>query len=365
MNEKTETVPWWFTDIGDEEIDAITNAIRLRRIQCGTVCAKLERQLAQHLDVPHVVTSASGSAALAMALLACGVEPGDEVIIPAATFIATAHACLLIGARVRLVDVLPERPLIDPGCIEAAVTGKTSAIIPVHLNGAICDMEAILAVAERHGLKVIEDAAQAFASRSARGYAGTQGDAGAFSMSIAKMIATGEGGFVAVRNEQTYERLLRLRNQGILSFSTNVFDEFGFNFRLTDVLAAIGLAQVEKLPRSIEAIRHLHSFYEQELADLDYLKLLESRPDEGELPLWAIVLCSDRDRVVALLEERGIQTRAVNPCLGDSPHLAANGKYPNAERFAAMGLRLPCGPDQSQENLERTVEALHDIAGDM
>lgn len=364
-SEQPNSVPWWFTDLGDDEIGAITDAIRARHIQCGPVCAELEQRLAAVLGVPHVVMTSSGSAALAMSLLACGVGSGDEVIVPAATYIATAHACLLTGAEVKLVDVLPDRPLIDPVAVEAAVTGKTRAVIAVHLNGAACDMAAIDAVAGRHGLMVIEDAAQAFGSRNEAGLLGTQAHAGAFSMSIAKLIATGEGGFVAARDAQTYAKLLELRNQGVQSIARNLFDGFGFNFRLTDMLAAMGLAQVAKLPTKIEAVKRLYSHYFEGLTDLPYLRMLEMRMGAGEVPLWAIVLCAEREKAVELLERRGIQTRPVNPCLNASPHLANPGRFPNAERFCASGLRIPSGPDQSPANQERTIEALHDMAGEM
>ncbi len=364
-SEQPHPVPWWFTDLGDDEIRAMAAAIRDRHIQCGPVCAELERKLAEILGVPYVVTASSGSAALALSLLACGVGPGDEVIVPAATYIATAHACLLAGARVRLVDVLPNRPLIDPAAVEAAITEKTRAVIAVHLNGAACDMAAINAVAGQHGLRVIEDAAQALGSRNAAGALGTQGDAGAFSMSIAKLIATGEGGFVATRDADTHRKLIGLRNQGVRSIVKNVFDGFGFNFRLTDMLAAMGVAQTAKLPAKIAAVKGLYERYAEQLANLSYLRMLNMRMEDGEVPLWAVVLCAEREMVVDLLEQRGIQTRPVNPCLAASPHLDNAGHFPNAERFCAAGLRIPSGPDQSPENLERTIEALHDIAGDM
>jgi perosamine synthetase len=364
-SKQSQTVPWWFTDLGDDEIRAIADAIRERHIQCGPVCSELERTLAEVLGVPHVVTTASGSAALALSLLACDVGPGDEVIVPAATYIATAHACLLTGARVRLVDVLPDRPLIDPAAVEAAVTPKTRAIIAVHLNGAACDMAAINAIAAKHGLAVVEDAAQALGSRDAAGALGTQGDAGAFSMSIAKLIATGEGGFVATRDADRHARLLELRNQGVRSIAKNVFDGFGFNFRLTDMLAAMGLAQAAKLPAKIAAVKGLFGRYAEALADLPYLRMVDIRMADGEVPLWAIVLCSEREKMIDLLEQRGIQTRPVNPSLAASPHLENTGHFPNAERFCAAGLRIPSGPDQSPENLDRTIDALRDIAGEM
>ncbi len=359
---KGAAVPWWWNDVGDDEAKGITDAIRDHRIQCGPVCAELEARLGETLKVGHVVMTSSGSAALAVALMACDVGHGDEVIIPAASYIATAHACLLVGAKVVLVDICSDRPVIDPDAIEAAVTERTKAIMPVHLNGIACNMGAVTAVAQRHDLLVVEDSAQAFYSSTPEGYLGTQGDVGAFSMSIAKLLTTGEGGFAATNDEGLAERLHKARNQGVRTIADNRFDAAGFNFRLTDVLSAMGLVQLGKLTEKADGVRRVYSFYEEALADLSGIDLLPSRLSEGELPLWPVALCRDRDRVEKLLAEQGIQTRPVNPCLAASAHLACQGHFDNAELFAAEGLRLPGGPDQPRENLERVADALAEIA---
>lgn len=358
-------VPWWWTEIGDDEAGAIAEAIRCHRVQSGPICRELELRLAGQLHVAHVVLTSSGSAALAAALMACGIGPGDEVILPAASYIATAHACLLVGARVVLVDTCADRPVIDTGRIEAAVTERTRAIMPVHLNGSACDMGAIGVIAERHGLRVIEDTAQAFCSRTADGFLGTLGDVGAFSMSIAKLMTTGEGGFAATNDDRLAGRLHKARNQGVNVVADNRFDAPGFNFRLTDMLAAMGLVQLRKVPQKIDGARRVYAFYEEALVGLPYIELMPCRIEEGELPLWPVALCRDRQRVVQGLAARGIQTRAVNPCLAESPQLHCPGRFENAERFAAAGLRLPGGPDQPRENLERTAAALREIEVEM
>lgn len=354
-------IPWWRTDLGQEEIQAVAESIRDRHINQGPGCRQLEQCLAERLGVPHVVTCSSGSTALYMVMAACGVETGDEVIVPALTFIATAHAAMLCGASVRLVDVQSDRPLIDADSVERAINERTRAIVAVHLNGAACDMARINAIAQRHDLEVIEDAAQAFASTGPLGPLGTLGDAGTFSMSISKLMTTGEGGFVATRNERTYEQLSKLRNQGVLKIAENVFSEFGFNFRFNDILAAVGLAQLKTLPEKIETARRTYEFYRDHLQDLNYLRMMSMHIDQGEVPLWSQVQCADRDLVVALLEERGIQTRPLNPPLSDSPHLCSHGDFPNTRRFAAQVLGLPSGPNQDPQDLQRVVDALREI----
>jgi perosamine synthetase len=358
-------VPWWRTDLADEEIAAITAAIRDRRINQGPLCRELEAGLASTLGIPHTAVTTSGSVALVLALLSVGLQPGDEVIVPAATFIAPAHAALLLGARVKLVDVGRDRPLIDPAAVRAAVGERTKAVIAVHLNGRACDVAALRAAVAGSDAKVIEDCAQALCSKGPGGMLGTLGDVAAFSLGITKLMTTGEGGFVSARDDASYAALSSLRNHGTASIALNRFQAFGCNFRMTDMQAALGLAQLAKLPEKIAGVRRVWSFYRKNLADLRYLRLLDVDTEAGELPLWAEVVCAERDRVAAALDARGIEAKPFHPCLSESEHLHAAGDFPNARRLAAHGLTLPSGPDQREENLTRTVEALHEIAAEI
>jgi len=325
------------------------------------VCAELERRLAEQLDAPHVVAVANGSQAVLVALLACGVGPGDEVILPACTFIAGANAGALLGATVRLVDVRPDRPVIDVEQVRPVITDRTKVILAVHLNGRVCDVAALNDIAAPHGVNVVEDCAQAFCSRNDRGWLGTQADFGTFSMGLTKLITTGEGGFVVCRDGAADDRLRRLRNQGARK-GESTFDRFGFNFKLTDMQAAVGLAQMDSLADRMAAVTRVYRLYEEALADLDWLRLIDVRVDDGELPLWAEVLCAERGRVAAMLLEAGIRTAPYPPCLAESPHLNAAGEFPNARAFCERGLVLPCGTHQPEENLRRVIGALHKIA---
>lgn len=358
-------VPWWKTDLGEDEIRGVERSIRDRHINQGPVCKELEAKLAGILGVEHIALTTSGSMALALSLIASGVKSGDEVIIPAISFIATAHAVLFVGGKVKLVDVCEDKPLIDPEKIEAAITDKTKAVIAVHLNGAACDIEAIKTIAKKYDLKVIEDSAQALGSKNSAGYLGTQSDFGTFSMSIAKLITTGEGGFVATNNQNAYTSILKLRNQGVLSVPDNIFDGFGFNCRFNDMLAGIGIVQAEKLDQKIASVKRIYNFYKENLSDLSYLKVMDAEIEGGQVPLWTQAICAERDKVIKLLEAHGIQARPFNPPLNESKHLGNSGNFPLAKKFAQNGITLPCGPDQTQENLDRSVLALHKIAGEI
>lgn len=359
-----QSVPWWKTDLGESEIQRVSEAIRHRHINQGPVSAELEQRLADCLQVPHVAMTSSGSSALLVSLLACDVGPGDEVIIPAVTFVATAHAVLLTGATVKLVDVQPHAPVMDPSQLAGALSQRTKAIVPVHLGGVSCAMPAIakFAAEQNRDLKIIEDAAQAFTSRRDEGYLGTLGDAGTFSMSLTKLIPTGEGGFIATRNSEIHERILKLRNQGVQRIADNKFDTFGFNLRFNDILASIGSAQLDRLEEKRAALIRIYRYYRDELSDLPFLRMVEVDTDGGELPLWSQVVCAERDEVLERLDRQGIQARPFHPCLADSDHLRQPGPFPAARFYARHALTLPSGPDQTDENLQRTAGALREMA---
>lgn len=354
-------IPWFWVDFGEPEAAGLLGAVSARRVNQGPLCADFERRLATQLGVPHAVVCNNGTSALIMALLACGVGPGDEVVVPASTFIATANAAVLIGATVRLVDVCADRPLIDVTAIEPTLTPRTKVLMPVHLNGAACDMSAITTLASTHGLQVIEDAAQAFASRGPQGMLGTRSRAGTFSFAMGKLVVTGEGGFVAVREDALDTRLRELRNHGTLTIRDNRFDRLGLNFRMTDLTAAIGLAQLDRLPAKIAAVRRVDGLYRAGLADVPGVRMLPVELAAGEIPTWVQVICAERDRVEAHLAARGIQTRRMPPCLADCAHLHQPGAFPRARFFADHGLVLPCGPDQPEAHILETIEALHAV----
>ena len=197
-------IPYWRTTFCNGEAEAIVDAIQCEHISQGPIVAEFESKLAAYLGMPYVVTTTSGSTAILMSLLAAGVGQGDEVIVPNRTWIATAHAPYLLGATVKLVDVESDRPIINASLIEGIITERTKAIIPAHMCGRSADMGSINDIAQRYNLLVIEDAAQALGSRNADGYLGTQSDMGCFSLSVAKIISTGQGGFVTTRSEKIY-----------------------------------------------------------------------------------------------------------------------------------------------------------------
>ncbi|MBI4061182.1 MAG: DegT/DnrJ/EryC1/StrS family aminotransferase [Elusimicrobia bacterium] len=352
-------VPFWKTTLGDAEARSAGQAILEGRLSMGKVTEELERRLAELLGVPYVVCTTSGSAALYLGAAAAGLGPGTEALLPNRTFMATAHAVLLAGGSVRLVDTRADCTLIDEDAIEARITKKTKAVIVVHLNGNSVDMVKVRKIADKHGLMVIEDAAQAFYSKDKNGFLGTQSDIGCFSLGVTKLITCGQGGCVVTRKKEIYERLLLLRGHGVKDTFEAKYERFGFNFKFNDIAAAVALVQLGKLEAKKKAHLALHHYYCAALKGLDHVEVLPVKESLGNLPLWVEALVDDRANVIKLLAEEKIQSRPYLPNLSDSAYLGEQGaRFPNSERFAQRGLFLPSGPDLPMEAAERTVAAL-------
>lgn len=354
-------IPYWRTTFNNGEAEAIAQAITHEHVSQGPVVAEFERQLAAYLGVPYVVATTSGSTALLMSLWAAGVGPGDEVIVPNRTWIATAHAPFLLGAKVKLVDVEAGRPIIDAELIEKAITERTRAIIPVHLCGRSADMRAINEIAQRYKLTVIEDAAQALGSRNADGFLGTQSDMGCFSFSVAKIIATGQGGFIATRNEEIYRKLIAMRTHGVGDIVNAEWDRPGFNFRFTDILAAVGIVQLKLLPERIEKVKAIYKLYQEGLAGLPFIKLIPVDLEAGEIPVYIETLCENRQELIDFLDNKGIQCRPFYPNLNHARYFNNNGVYPNSIPFGQMGIYLPAGPEQPVSNIHQVISAIREF----
>jgi perosamine synthetase len=351
-------IPWWRTCFGEEEIQQLTAAVHNEHISQGPLTAEFESRVAEMLHVPYAVATTSGSVALLMALMALGIGRDDEVIIPNRTWIATAHAPLILGAKVKLVDVIQDLPVMDVSQIRKMITPRTKAIIPVHLNGRGVDMNQILALAKKFDLQVVEDACQALFSRNNGVFLGTQSDAGCFSLGVTKFISTGQGGVVVTRSRNTYENLKLIRNHGVVDNFTDRWNQIGCNFKFTDLLAAFGLAQLGKVEARIDHVNEVYTRYVEALKGLSFLRAIPVNTAVGEVPLFMEVLCEERKRLMEYLKERGIQTRPSLPSLHLSSYFEHDGSFPHSELFANQGFFLPCGPDQPMENVETVIRAI-------
>ncbi len=351
-------ISWWRTSFNNGEAAAIADALANEHVSQGPLVKELEQQLADYLGVPYVVTTTSGSMALLMSLWGAGIKSGDEVIIPNRTWIATAHAALMLGAKVKLVDVESGRPIIDVNKIESAITDKTKAIMPVHMCGRAANMHEINGLAAKHNIKVIEDAAQALGSCNDIGYLGTQSDMGCFSFSVAKVISTGQGGFIATRNKAYYESLIKIRTQGVGDIIKADWEQPGFNFRFTDILAAIGIQQLKVLPERLEKLKQIYTLYAEGLSTLDFIDLIPVNLEAGEAPVYIEALCDRRDELIKFMQHRSIQCRPFYPDLNNAKYFNDSSVYPESKIYGENGLYLPSGPEQPLSNIQKVIESL-------
>lgn len=342
--------------LGDEELEAIRAVMQSGQVAQGPVVAEFERAFAQICGVRHAIATSSGTTALHLALLAHGIGPGDEVITSPFTFIASANSILYTGARPVFVDVEADTFNLDAAQIEAAITPRTKAILPVHLFGLPCDMGAIMDIAARHGLAVIEDACQAHGATYAGKAAGSFGT-GCFSFYATKNMTTAEGGMVTTDDEAIAERARLLRNHGMRQ--RYYHEELGYNFRMTDLQAAIGLVQLRKLPEFNAArIRHA-SVLSERLADV--VTVPQVPPGRQHVfHQYTVRIIHDRDGVMAKLNAAGVGTGVFYPLpVHQQASYRALGyasqHFPVAERLSREVLSLPVHPALTPADLETIV----------
>lgn len=331
----------------------------------GEFITRFERSFAEFCDVKHAVAINNGTTAIHLALVALGVGPGDEVIVPTLTYIATANAATYCHAKPVLVDSEPGTMNIDPKTIEAAITPRTKAIIVVHLYGHAADMDPILEVAQRHGLPVIEDAAEAHGAEYKGRKVGGIGDCATFSFFGNKMITTGEGGMVTTNDDELAARLRLYRGQGMDPKRRYWFPVVGFNYRMTNVAAAIGLAQMESVDRALMARKRVAELYDNALeAFTDRVERPVVAPYAKHVYWMYTILLRDvteeqRNQVMSWMDEAGIETRPVfYPMHVLPPYLESSANFPVATRDAARGINLPTHAHLTDQDIERVVDEL-------
>jgi dTDP-4-amino-4,6-dideoxygalactose transaminase len=293
-----------------------------------------------------------------MAAISLGIGSGDEVIVPNRTWIATAHAVMMAGAKVVLADDDGLCPEVFVKSVKEKINSRTKAILPVHLGGRGADMVSLKKIAKKKKILVFEDAAQAFYSKNEEGFLGTQSEAGCFSLSVPKLITTGQGGFVVTRNRKTYQKLQALRNHGVMDPVMVKYERMGFNFRFNDILASIGCCQLDRLHEKTTNVKKIYSLYKQNLPQTSSLYFLETNLLKGEIPLYAEIFSKKRTALMNYLKKQNIQTRPFYPNLNKAPHLKDSAKFPAAVQYGRQGLFLPCGPDQPLENINKTIAAI-------
>lgn len=349
-------------DISELEKSAVIQVMDTGMIVMGPVTEKFEEAFASYCGVKHAIAVSSGTTALHLALLAHRIGPGDEVITSAFTFAATVNAILFVGARPVFADIDETTFNIKPEEVEALITPKTKAIIPVHLYGHLCDMDALLDISSKHGIPIIEDACQAVSASYEKRLAGSFGTA-AFSFYATKNLMCGEGGMITTNDDEIAEECRMLRSHGM---RRRYYHEIlGFNFRMTDMEAAIGLTQLKRLPE-FNAKRAFNAAYLS--AKIESVETPRVR--SGFTHAWhqytvRINHGRSRDEAVKQLNEAGIGTGIFYPIpLHKQPHIrkiVGNINLPTTEQMANEVFSLPIHPQLSKDDLEMIVQEVNKL----
>jgi perosamine synthetase len=346
-------------DIGPEEIAAVTDVLQSGMIAQGKRVKELEDAWAELVGVKYAIATANGTLALMAIFAGIGLEPGDEVITVSHTFAATANAILSTGATPVFVDIEPDTYLIDARAIERAITPRTRAICPVHLFGLVADMDMIRAIADRHGLIVVEDACQAHGATFRGRMAGSFGH-GAFSLYATKNMTTAEGGLITTDDDTLADWLRLYRNQGMRT--RYQFEMLGYNFRMTDLAAAVGLAQLAKLPRNTARRQAIAARYDAAFGELPIGLPITPDGRTHVFHQYTLDVGGARDAIVADLREAGVGADIYYPIpVHRQSYIMERGLHadlPVTDGAAARTLALPMFPGLTEAEQDQVIEAV-------
>ena len=358
-------VPEFSPILHKEELFAVLETIEDNWITEGKKTESLQAALAEYTSARHVIMVPNGTLAIFAALKVLGIGPGDEVLVPDFTFFGTASAVILTGAKPVLVDVDEYDFNISVTSAEANISERTRAILPVHMYGQSCDMHAVMALAKRHDLLVVEDAAQGIGVTFGNRHVGTIGDIGCVSFFADKTLTTGEGGALLVNDDELARECTYFKNQGRLHRGSFVHERVGYNFRITDLQAAIGLAQFDRLEVTLARKLALRDAYYERLSDCPGVRFARDNGFGDVVPFRVNSLVDDPEALAMNLKQRAIATRRffyplhLQPCL-TSENCIVRHKPISSIRLFQQGLMLPSGLDLTQEQVDyvcSTIEA--------
>jgi perosamine synthetase len=369
-----ELIPLAKPVLGEAEEQAVIEVLRSGQLSLGPKLGEFERLFAKRVGSPHASAVSSGTAGLHLALRAVGVEPGDEVVTSPFSFVASANAIIYCGATPVFADIDPVTLNLDPAAAEAAITPNTKAILPVHIFGYPADMPTFEQIAQKHGLAIVEDACEALGARHADGVAvGGRGNPAVFGFYANKQMTTGEGGMITLAQVATKEQIDSERNQGRApDMDWLDHDRLGFNYRLSDISCALGIAQLQRLDEMLAGRARVAGLYDEALAGIDDL-ILPCRDVGGDQRGWFVYVVqlpedTDRRATIRALANVGIQSKPYLPAIHEMSFYRTRfghgaGEHPTCERVADRALALPFFPQMAEAQALRVTETLRAALG--
>ena len=356
-------IPWWEPRIdGPKEKELLGQVLKSNFPNDGDYTTQFEKEAARRLGSTYAVGVTSCTAAMFLALKALDIGHGDEVVVPDMTFIATANAVSMTGAKPVLVDVDTVMMTMAPESFLAAITSKTRAVMPVHVSGRAARMSEILKIAAEHNIYVVEDAAEAFLSKHNGRYLGTFGVMGCFSFSPPKTITMGQGGLVVTNDENIFFRLKELKDQGRPIRGTggaDIHNSVGYNFKLTNLQAALGFAQLDYVNERIARMVRNYELYRQSLRGINGFSFPGFDVALGEVPQWTDAIVERRDELDEHLKTQGIECRRFwFPIHTQAPYKLPNDNFPHSTRLSPKALWLPSAFTLTDEDIETVCERI-------
>jgi perosamine synthetase len=351
--------------LGQSELTYVNDCLSSNWISStGDYISKFEKAFADFCGSKYAVSTNNGTTALHLALIALGVKPGDEIIVPNLTYIATLNSVTYCGAIPILVDIEENSKTLNWKEIESHITSKTVGIIPVHVYGHPANMTEINLIAQRHGLWVMEDAAEAHGAKVMGRKVGSLSNCGVFSFYGNKIITTGEGGMVVTNDPEIYSKLILFRGQGMDPKRRYWFPVIGFNYRMTNIAAAIGLGQLENVEQILERRAEIASIYKNELCALADKILVVEKELWAEPVNWlyTIYLTESyenlRDDLIKYLEDQGIETRPVFYPMHEMPPYLQKNNFPVTTKWSFRGINLPTHLNLTDEDIVYICSAI-------
>jgi perosamine synthetase len=327
----------------------------------GEFINKFETKFASYIKVKHATTVSNGTVALHLALMALSIRKGDEVILPTLSYVASANSVKYVGAKPVFVDSEKDSWNIDPKKIEARITSKTKAIMAVHLYGAICNVKELKKICEKNNLYLIEDVAEGFGTKYNNKYAGTFGDVSTFSFYGNKTITTGEGGMVVSNDKKVIEKVKYLKNQAVSNTKEYWHDDVGYNYRMTNICAAIGLAQLENADLIIKKKIQISCWYKKFLTDSNVNFQKESTNSLHSFWMISIIVENKklRDEIRQELKNNNIETRPLFPPMHTLPMYLEDNSCQIAESLSERGINLPSYPGLNIDQVSRICKIIN------
>lgn len=362
MNEPKIKIPVYQPSLTGNEKKYVNECLDSTWISSkGKFISQFEQEFAKFINIKHATCVSNGTVALHLALLALGIGSGDEVIVPTLTYIASVNAVAYTGATPVFVDSLRDTWQMDAADVECKITSRTKAVMAVHLYGHPCDMDALQDVCKKHNLFLIEDCAEAIGSLYMNQHVGTFGDIAVFSFFGNKTITTGEGGMVVTNDDTLYDRATHFRGQGLAKYRQYWHDVIGYNYRMTNICAAIGLAQLEQVAKFIKRKKEIAAVYKQELQHVPVMFQDDHKKAEHSYWMCSILVpeASARDPLREHLEVRGIETRPLFYPVHTMPMYSQKyQRHPVAEDLGWRGISLPSYPGLSDNELMFITESI-------